>query len=93
VAYTADAEGKPGAWNESGWVDEEFSAILTEAVGTLDVEKRKELVGKLEVIQKERGSILLPFFMSVWKIYKKNVHDIVADPQEYAIFYETWKDA
>jgi peptide/nickel transport system substrate-binding protein len=93
VAYTADADGKPAAWNESGWVDEEFSAILTEAVGTLDLAKRKELVGKLEVIQKERGSILLPFFMSVWKIYKKNIHDIVADPQEYAIFYETWKDA
>ncbi len=93
VAYTADADGKPGAWNESGWVDEEFSTILTEAIGTLDVEKRKELVGKLEVIQKERGSILLPFFMSVWKIYKKNVHDIEPTPDEYAIFYETWKDA
>jgi peptide/nickel transport system substrate-binding protein len=93
VAYTADADGNPGAWNESGWVDEEFSTILTEAIGTLDVEKRKELVGKLEVIQKERGSILLPFFMSVWKIYKKNVHDIEPTPDEYAIFYETWKDA
>lgn len=93
VAYTADADGKPGAWNESGWVDEEFSTILTEAVGTLDIEKRKELVGKLEVIQKERGSILLPFFMSVWKIYKKNVHGVEPTPDEYAIFYETWKDA
>jgi len=92
VAYTADADGKPGAWNESGWVDEEFSTILTEAVGTLDLAKRKELVGKLEIIQKERGSILLPFFMSVWKIYKKNVHGIEPTPDEYAIFYETWKE-
>lgn len=93
VAYTADADGNPGAWNESGWVDEEFSTILTEAIGTIDVEKRKELVGQLEVIQKERGSILLPFFMSVWKIYKKNVHGVEPTPDEYAIFYETWKDA
>jgi hypothetical protein len=31
--------------------------------------------------------------MSVWKIYKKNVHDIEPTPDEYAIFYETWKDA
>jgi peptide/nickel transport system substrate-binding protein len=93
VAYTADEAGKPGAWNESGWVDQEFSDILTQAIGTLDVEKRKELVGKLEVIQKERGSILLPFFMSVWKIYKKNVHGVEPTPDEYAIFYETWKDA
>jgi peptide/nickel transport system substrate-binding protein len=93
VAYTADADGKPGAWNESGWVDEEFSTILTEAIGTLDVEKRKELVGKLEVIQKERGSICLPFFMSVWKIYTKKVHGVEPTPDEYAIFYETWKEA
>ncbi len=93
VAYTANPDGTPAAWNESHWVDQEFIDILNEAVGTLDLEKRKELVGKLEVIQKERGTVCIPFFMSVWKIYKKNIHDVVADPQEYAIFYETWKDA
>ena len=93
VAYTADATGKPAAWNESRWVDKEFNDILTQAVGTLDIAKRKELVGKLETIQKERGSICLPFFMSVWKICSKKVHDIEPTPDEYAIFYETWKDA
>ena len=93
VAYTGDKNGKPAAWNESGWVDKEFSDILNQAIGTLDVAKRKELVGKLEVIQKERGSILLPFFMSVWKIYTKKVHGVEPTPDEYAIFYETWKDA
>ena len=93
VAYTGNPDGTPVAWNESHWVDQEFSDILTEAVGTLDLEKRKELVGKLEVIQKERGTICVPFFMSVWKIYKKNVHDVIPTPDEYAIFYETWKDA
>ena len=93
VAYTGDKDGKPAAWNESGWVDKEFGDILNQAIGTLDVAKRKELVGKLEVIQKERGSILLPFFMSVWKIYTKKVHGIEPTPDEYAIFYETWKDA
>jgi peptide/nickel transport system substrate-binding protein len=93
VAYTADEKGQPGAWNESGWVDKEFSDILTQAVGTLDVTKRRELVGKLEEIQKDRGSICLPFFMSVWKIYSKKVHNVEPTPDEYAIFYETWKDA
>jgi len=93
VAYTADDKGQPGAWNESGWVDKEFSDILTQAIGTLDVAKRRELVGKLEQIQKDRGSICLPFFMSVWKIYSKKVHNVEPTPDEYAIFYETWKDA
>jgi peptide/nickel transport system substrate-binding protein len=93
VAYTGDADGKPVAWNESRWVDKEFSDILTKAQGTLDLPKRKELVGQLEQIQKDRGSICLPFFMSVWKIYSKKVHNVEPTPDEYAIFYETWKDA
>jgi len=93
VAYTADETGKPAAWNESRWVDKEFGEILTQATGTLDITKRKELVGKLEEIQKDRGSICLPFFMSVWKIYSKKVHNVEPTPDEYAIFYETWKEA
>ena len=93
VAYTIDDKGNPVAWNESHWVDQEFNDILTKASGTLDLAKRKELVGQLETIQKERGSICTPFFMSVWKIYKKNVHGVEPTPDEYAIFTETWKDA
>jgi peptide/nickel transport system substrate-binding protein len=93
LAYIADADGKPVPWNESRWVDEEFSAILKEAEGTLDLETRKGLVEQLEVIQKERGSICTPFFMNVWKIYTPNVHGVVPSPDEYAIFYETWKEA
>jgi peptide/nickel transport system substrate-binding protein len=93
VGYTADADGKPGVWNETRWVDQEFSDLLKQAQATLDLEKRKELVGKMEVIQKERGSVCIPFFMNVWKIYDKKFKGIVPSPEEYAIFYETWKEA
>jgi peptide/nickel transport system substrate-binding protein len=93
LAYIADAEGAPVPWNESRWVDEEFSAILKEAEGTLELEDRKALVKQLETIQKERGSICTPFFMNVWKIYTPKVHAVVPSPDEYAIFYETWKEA
>ena len=93
LAYTADADGNPVPWNESHWVDEEFDTILEQAVATLDLAKRTELVGKLEQIQKERGSVCIPFFMNVWKIYTKNVHNVPPTPNEYAVFYETWKDA
>jgi peptide/nickel transport system substrate-binding protein len=93
LAYTGDADGKPGAWNESHWVDAEFSQILTQATGTLDLDARKALALKLEKIQQERGSICTPFFMSVWKIYTTKVHDIEPSPDEYAIFTQTWKEA
>jgi len=93
LAYTGDADGKPGAWNESGWVDSEFSQILTEATGTLDLDARKALTLQLEKIQQERGSICTPFFMNVWKIYTAKVHGVEPSPDEYAIFTETWKEA
>jgi len=93
LAYIGDADGNPVPWNESHWVDEEFSTILQQAVATLDLAERKEMVGKLEQIQKERGSVCIPFFMNVWKIYTKNVHNVPPTPDEYAIFYETWKSA
>ncbi len=92
-AYIADADGVPVPWNESKWVDDEFIQILREAEATLDLDARRELVGQLETIQKERGSICLAFWMNVWKIYDKKVKDVEPSPEEYAIFYETWIDS
>jgi peptide/nickel transport system substrate-binding protein len=93
LAYIADDEGTPVPWNETRWVDEEFGTILKEAEATLDLAKRRELVGKLEEIQKDRGSVCIPFFMNVWKIYDKKFQGIVPSPEEYAIFFETWIEA
>jgi len=93
LAYTGDATGKPGAWNESHWVDAEFSQILTQAEGTLDLTARKAQMLKLETIQQQRGSICTPFFMDVWKIYTTKVHDVEPSPDEYAIFTQAWKEA
>jgi peptide/nickel transport system substrate-binding protein len=93
LAYIRDSEGNPIPWNESHWLDDEFEALLKESEATLDLAARKELVGKMEVIQKERGSICTPFFMNVWKIYAKNVHDVDTSPEEFAIFHATWKEA
>lgn len=93
LAYTGDATGKPGAWNESRWVDPEFSKILTQATGTLDLTQRQAMTLQLETIQQSRGSICTPFFMDVWKIYTTHVHNVEPSPDEYGIFYETWKDA
>ncbi len=94
LAYTADpATGKPGSWNESHWVDPEFSQILTKAEGTLDLTARQALTAQLEKIQQTRGSICTPFFMDVWKIYSNKVHDIEPSPDEYAILTSAWKSA
>jgi len=93
LAYTADANDKPGPWNESHWVDPEFIKIYTQATGTLDLDARKVLMLQLEKIMQSRGSICTPFFMDVWNIYTTKVHGVEPSREEYAIFIEAWKEA
>jgi peptide/nickel transport system substrate-binding protein len=92
VAYTADKDGKPVTWNESHWVDKEFSTLLEQANGTVDLEARKKIVGQIETIMRDRGSICTPFFMNVWEIYNKNVKGVTPSPEEFVILHEAWKD-
>ena len=93
LAYTADDKGVPVAWNESRWVDEEFSKLLTQANGTLDVDKRREIMCQLEQIQMDRGSVGIAYWMNIWTIYRKNVQAIPGHPTFYMLFNEVWKKA
>jgi peptide/nickel transport system substrate-binding protein len=91
LAYTADSEGNPGDWNESRWVDPEFSQLLTQANGTLDVEARRQLFCDLEQIQIDRGSIGIPYWMNIWMVYRKTLMDVPPHPNIYMLFNEVWK--
>ncbi|MGC9333168.1 MAG: ABC transporter substrate-binding protein [Anaerolineae bacterium] len=93
LAYTADAEGNPAAWNESRWVDPEFSELLTQANGTLDVEARRQIFCDLEQIQIDRGSIGIPYWMSVWMVHRKSIMDVPPHANIYMLFNEVWKSA
>jgi peptide/nickel transport system substrate-binding protein len=93
LAYVADSEGNPVAWNESRWVDEEFSQLLTQANGTLDIEARRQIFCDLEQIQIDRGSIGIPYWMSVWMVHRNNVMDVPPHANIYMLFNETWKSA
>ena len=93
LAYVADAEGKPVEWNETRWVDEEFTTLLRQAEQTLDVEKRREIMCQLEDIQMERGSIGIAYWKRVWNIYAEKFQNIEAHPTEYDLLYEAWLNA
>ena len=90
LAYIADEEGVPVPWNETRWVDDEFSALLKKAEGTLDVEERREIMGKLQRIQMERGSILIAYWRNVWSIAHKKVQNFIGHPTQYDLFREVW---
>ena len=86
LAYKGDETGKPVAWNETRWVDEEFSQILEKANGTLDVEKRRKLFCKLQKIQYDRGSIAIGYWRSVWMVTRANVKGMEGHPNGYMLF-------
>jgi len=90
LAYIADEEGNPVPWNETRWVDEEFSALLKEAEGTLDVEERRKIMCKLEDIQWERGSIGIPVWMNRWTIANPKFQNVQAHPTAYDLYNEVW---
>jgi len=93
LAYTADAEGKPVPWNETRWVDDEFSKLLKQANGTLDVDERRKIFCKLEDIQMERGSVGTPFWMNNWYSVSKKVKDVESSQFLYMTFNKVWMDA
>jgi len=92
LAYVFDDEGNPASWNETRWQDDEFSELLTQANGTLDVEARREIFCELERIQYERGSIGVPFWRNIWYVHGKDLHNVALHPTYYMMFNEVWKD-
>ncbi len=90
LAFTADDTGKPVAWNETRWVDEEFSKLLNQANGTLDVDERRKIFCKLEDIQMERGSIGIPYWRNVWMVTRSRVENVESHPNLYMLFNTVW---
>ena len=85
-----DDSGKPVAWNETRWVDKEYSELLTQANGTLDVEDRRKIFCKLEKIQQERGSIGNAFWINVWTIANKRLQNVGPHPSLYIKLDDVW---
>lgn len=85
VAYTAGA-----TWNETRWSDKEFSELLKQANGTLDLEKRRKIFCRLEDIQWERGSIGIPYWVNYFFVTAKKVKGVKGHPSGYMLFNKVW---
>ncbi len=92
LAYIADTEGKPVAWNESQWVDQEFSDILLTAQGTLDIEARRALTKQLEEIQRDRGGIAIAWWRNLWEVWSPAFQEVTPHPSLYNLWREVWYD-
>ena len=90
LAYVADDQGKPVPWNETRWVDPEFSKLLTEANGLINVDERRKVFCKLEDIQQQRGSVGIPYWRNAWYVLRQRVKNVHGVPPLYMTFNEAW---
>jgi len=75
-------------WNESAYSNKQFDELLSKAEGTLDVDKRREIIGELQKIMQEDGPITQPLWRSVYAGYDKRVKGFDIHPTLY-IFGDT----
>ncbi|MDX8349070.1 ABC transporter substrate-binding protein [Cognatiyoonia sp. IB215446] len=55
------------AWNESGFANAEFDALLAEANSIADADTRRETMGKLQTIMSDEGVTIQPYWRSLYR--------------------------
>ncbi len=83
LAYRA---GVP--WNESSYNNPAFDAALTDAESTLDIEKRRAKMEKVEKILQDDAVMVQPFFRSVFTATSENVVGFEMHPTRYYRFHK-----
>lgn len=61
------------AWNEFGWANAEFDAILEKALATADVEKRRALMAEGEKLIQDQGVTIQPYWRSLYNHTRSNL--------------------
>ena len=55
------------AWNEFGWENAEFDALLEEALAIADADKRREVMAKMEALIQSEGVTIQPYWRSLYR--------------------------
>ena len=78
-------------WNESYYCNKEFDALLDEADGTADVEKRRQLYCQIQGMMQEESGYMIPFWNAEYQAWHKRVRGI--PPGEGILRYLAWLSA
>ncbi|MDJ0822178.1 MAG: ABC transporter substrate-binding protein [Paracoccaceae bacterium] len=62
------------SWNEAGFANAEFDALVEQALATPDVEARRALMAQLEQIMVDEGVIIQPYFRGLANHSKSNLN-------------------
>jgi peptide/nickel transport system substrate-binding protein len=75
-------------WNESSYANPEFDKLLTQAEGILEVDRRREVMARLEQILQEDGPIVQPLWRVVQTGFDNKVKGFRMHPTQYIFLDE-----
>lgn len=61
------------AWNESGFANAEFDALLGEAMAIADDDARRKVMAKVQAIMQNEGVIIQPYWLSIYRHYREGI--------------------
>lgn len=81
------------AWNESGYADPEFDAMVNEALTIVDVEKRRALMAKIEAKLQGAGVLVQPYWRKVFINSRPVVKNLTIRPDLIQDLSAVWLDS
>ncbi len=79
VLALAYVSGVP--WNETGFANAEFDALLSDAMAIADADKRREIMAKLQTMMQEEGVIVQPYWRSLFRHFRDGIVGAEMHPQ------------
>ncbi|HBS50095.1 MAG TPA: diguanylate cyclase [Rhodobacteraceae bacterium] len=64
------------AWNEFGWSNPEFDALLTDALAIADADKRREISAKGQQMIRDEGVTIQPYWRSLYRHYRPGLENV-----------------
>ena len=70
-------------WNESDYANPEFDRLLTQAEGLIDIEERRKVMAKIQLLLQQDGPIVQPLWRSEVTFMDKRVQGFQMHPSTY----------
>ena len=76
------------AWNESGYANPEFDALMADALSIADADKRREVMAKVQQTLRDDGVMIQPFWRSLYNHHNGNVVNAEKHPSHEFHLYK-----
>jgi ABC-type dipeptide transport system, periplasmic component len=77
-------------WNEAAFSNEEFDTLLDQANGIADADARREVMHRLEEIMQEEGVLIQPYWRSIFRNARPNIHGAEMHPTFVVDYVNYW---